>query len=203
MKITDLDVIHADHPIGGRHQRSILHLGSSIIGVDATQNHLGTFLSRLCGQGKGERIGCHKSLIIHGLIHGDHLVDRDLRESHTQNTIKFGNNKRGTLESGSFAEIDVFGLDTSHSHDIIGYETLDTSASVNNLEACFVLFEGGRLLLIIGRVGPAGSRPAFFAGNPEVGGSSVENYFEFLSRGTDLNCTEVLGIENIRNVFFR
>ena len=45
----------------------------------------------------------------------------------------------------------------------------------------------------------AGNRAALLAWNPEVGASSIENDLEGLRRCTNLNLTEILSIEEVRN----
>jgi hypothetical protein len=46
-------------------------------------------------------------------------------------------------------------------------------------------------------VDPTSGTPAAIARDPEVGRASVKNYFEGLTRGTDLYFSEVLGIHYI------
>lgn len=130
---------------------------------------------------------------------GGDVVDGDGLESHTEDTVELGGNKGDTGLGGGLSKGLVEDVEASNGEDVGGEESLHGTASVLDGEGRSVDGvggRGGRVVLVVTLAGDV-ALGASRRGDPEVGGSSVEDDEEILAGGSEGDGSVVLGLQSL------
>jgi hypothetical protein len=185
------DGIEIDLPVGLAPQWDLGHLAGVVALVDSTEGS-NRLLARVgVAEVEGENGLVKKTLVEHVVEGRNDLVDGDGVVAETHDAVEAAKGKGKTGLRCGLGKVLVLDLEVANLEDIVGDEAAELTGAVADLERGAVLLVGRRGRRVVLAVEVAGDRVALGRGNPEVGGSSVENDLEVLRRGTEGNLREV------------
>merc|ERR1719468_765169 len=94
-----------------------------LVGVRSSQSQLSSLFSiGVSVQPESKDGGLNNSLLNHRVEWRGDMVDRDLREAHTKNTIKLGSKESESRFMGSFSKELISHTNTSNADSVLGYK---------------------------------------------------------------------------------
>ncbi len=118
-------------------------------------------------------------------------VDGDWWPGHSEDAVEFGGEEADSVELGDLCEKGVLGGESSEPGGILSNESRDCSWAVGDIEMGSVIDIGGALGGVEVFMEVAGGwESAFLGGDPEVGGSGIEDDSEALRWGSDVDLSK-------------
>lgn len=185
------NIINRDAPVVSSLERVVFEGSSVIFGVDSSQNQSWSVGSWDSGQVEGEGVAFDLALLDEQVEDQGKSVDWDGRPGHSQNAVELGGDEADSVEGGDLGEEGVFGGQPSEPGGVLADESWNCTWTIGNVEMGSVVHIGGALGRVVVFVEIASCwQSALFGGNPEVGGSSIEDDSKWLRGSTDINLSK-------------
>jgi len=195
--------VHLDLPVVEVGERDPLEISLEELVVISSEGELSANdCTRVLGEIEGEHGLADESLVDEVVPDRGCVVDRDGIKGKTHDSVKLAKVKGDTVLLGDLTKVLVDNSQVAETDRVARDESVDASASVEDIEISSVGLVCAAGSAVITVVMAASKLSALLAGNPEVGAASVEDDLEGLGRSSDSQRSKELslGIVSERDV---